>query len=266
MITNSATSARPLGVVLFQGGSELDGQPVVAIATGFARPTSNEKTGNLVATWILRADVDPVTATHAAADVSVCGRCPLRGIVERDATGRTTNRLRACYVRVGQAPRAVFDAWQRGRYEPFDQRKHLDLFQGRMLRLGSYGDPVAIPFRVWSPLLAVVDGHCGYTHQWRNGRFWRFRECCMASVESLADARLAQEAGWRTFRTTAPGEQPVRREIRCPASAEAGKRLTCEACGACNGANGRPQRASVVIAAHGAPPTLRSYARLIDSD
>ena len=29
--------------------------------------------------------------------------------------------------------------------QPYDARQHLALFAGRMLRLGSYGDPVAAP-------------------------------------------------------------------------------------------------------------------------
>ena len=38
-------------------------------------------------------------------------------------------------------------------------------------------------------------------------------------------------------------------EVRCPASEEAGRKLTCEECKACGGADGR--KSSIVIQAHG---------------
>lgn len=257
----SATGTQPLGLVLYEGRSELDGQPIVAIATGFRRPSSNQKTGNLLQSWILRSDVNPVQAIHTGRDASVCGSCPLRGLLERQQR-RIVNRRRACYVAIHQAPLSVYQAYRRGRYEPFDVGQHLALFQGRMLRLGSYGEPVAAPYSVWSPLLRVARGWTGYTHAWRQGRFWRFRRFLMASCETLADAEQARSRGWRTFRSAAQGEHPARGEFHCPASAEKGHRLTCEACGACDGANGSPNRASVLIWAHGSPATLASYSRL----
>lgn len=265
MITNRATATRrPLGVILYQGPSSLDGEPVVTIATGLQSASDNRKTGDMIQTWIIRSDVNPFAAIHSGLDASVCGDCPLRGVIERNGP-QSTNRRRACYVAVHQAPLAVFQAYQRGRYEPFDVRQHLNLFRNRMLRIGSYGDPVAVPFSVWSPLVAVAAGHTGYTHAWRETRFWRYRRILMASCESLDDATAAHARGWRTFRTGPIGELPVRGEFRCPASAEEGKRLTCERCGACNGANANPGRASVLIQAHGSPATLGSYRRMLDS-
>jgi hypothetical protein len=110
-------------------------------------------------------------------------------------------------------------------------------------------------------LAKVVSGRTGYTHQWRIGRFWRFRQLVMASVETSEDARLAWSRDWRTFRTAPKGEQPAHGEFACPASAEQGHRLTCAQCKACNGADGAPDRASVVIWAHGSPATISSYRR-----
>ncbi len=263
-LSDATAHTKPLGVVLYEGPSEIDGQPIVCIATGFRRRTANNKTGDMVQTWILRSDVNPFAAIHNGQDESVCGDCPLRGILESARGGRhnTVNRRRACYVNVHQAPRAVFQAYQRGRYEPFDRRWHLGLFRGRMLRLGAYGDPCAIPYSVWSMLVNVADGRTGYTHQWRQRRFWRFRRIVMASVESLADAKESQSRGWRTFRTASKGEPTAPGEFHCPASEEQGKRLTCEQCGACNGADSKPGRASVLIAVHGSPAVLSSYRRL----
>jgi hypothetical protein len=70
------------------------------------------------------------------------------------------------------------------------------------------------------------------------------------AADSEADATAAHALGWRTFRVAMPGDlarMPV--ESICPASAEAGKKLTCAQCLACSGATGR--RGSIVIAAHG---------------
>ena len=75
---------------------------------------------------------------------------------------------------------------------------------------------------------------------------------------AASDAREAQSRGWRTFRSAPSGEIVAPGEFHCPASAEQGKRRTCELCGACNGANGNPNRASVLIWAHGSPATLGS--------
>jgi hypothetical protein len=234
----------------------------VVIATGFQRSSANPKTGDMLQTWILRRDIAPFQAIHNGADASICGDCPLRGILEQsNGQFATVNRRRSCYVNVHQTPTAVYHAFTRGRYEAFGRRHHLHLFEGKMLRIGSYGDPVAAPYTMWSTIAKVAQGRTGYTHQWRNGRFWRFRSLVMASVESIDDASLAWSRGWRTFRTAPIGEQPAPGEFSCPASAEQGHRLTCEQCGACNGANDSPGRASVLIQAHGSPATVSSYRR-----
>ena len=88
-----AHSHRPLGLILFDGPSMIDGEPIVVIATGFKRSSANPKTGDMLQTWILRRDVAPFAAIHNGADASICGDCPLRGIIERsDCKHRTVNR------------------------------------------------------------------------------------------------------------------------------------------------------------------------------
>ena len=76
----------------------------------------------------------------------------------------------------------------------------------------------------------------------------------MASADSPADAVLAQSMGWRTFRVGMWGEVERDRaalsESLCPASEQAGKKLTCETCLACDGA-GTAKRGSIFIPAHG---------------
>lgn len=38
---------------------------------------------------------------------------------------------------------------------------------GLPVRLGTYGDPAAVPTVVWQTVLAQSAMHTGYTHQWR---------------------------------------------------------------------------------------------------
>jgi hypothetical protein len=239
------TSTKQNGFILYQGPSELDGAPIVCIATGFAKPSANTKTGAEIQTWILRADLNPYAATQNGADASICGACKHRGTI---ADGR--NVARTCYVRITMGgPAAVWRAYRAGSYREASWSTIVDQVRGRMLRLGSYGDPAAVPAVIWQDLAAVAAAHTGYTHQWRVRS--DLRALCMASVDSVAEYLEAKAAGWRTFRVRALAHKTLASEVTCPASAEAGHKTTCSACKACGGTSSRA-RADIVIAAHGA--------------
>lgn len=121
------------------------------------------------------------------------------------------------------------------------------------LRIGAYGDPAAVPARVWRELLQVCRaGHTGYTHQWHRraltgGSWWR--EHMMASVDSPVQAALATAMGWRYFRTDGTsGGGPAAGELHCPAVA---RDAQCATCQLCRGRGGLATRApSVWIATH----------------
>jgi hypothetical protein len=240
------------GAVIFNGPSELDGAPIVVIATGLAAGSANAKTGAMVQVWILRADQAPQEAAHSGADASICGDCPHRG---RIVDGRNVDRT--CYVTLFQGPRSVYSAWQRGIYsdaaaDPYSAAASLErvrIGEGRMVRLGAYGDPAAVPEHVWDALLHKAAGWTGYTHQWRVAD--HMQRWCMASVDSEAEHIEAEAAGWRTFRVRTATEQLTQRERVCPASEEAGKLTTCAACQACSGRDGRGH-SSIAIIVHGA--------------
>ena len=83
----------------------------------------------------------------------------------------------------------------------------------------------------------------------------------MASVESLEDAALAQSMGWRTFRVDAKDSLPIKGEALCPASDEAGNKLTCAECLACAGSDGR--RGNVMIPVHGSASRIKFFDRRI---
>lgn len=233
------------GYILWEGASLLDGAPIVVIATGFAQKSSNRKTGGMIQTYILRRDVDPVAAVNSGRDASICGDCPHRGTSDGQR-----NSGRTCYVNVGQGALAVYRAYKRGTYPLWDGYG-VNL---RKVRLGTYGDPAAAPAHIWQSLLHGSTGHTGYTHQWRNPNAAHLRSLCMASADSPADAVLAQSMGWRTFRVGMWGEVERDRagltESLCPASEQAGKKLTCDTCLACDGA-GTAKRGSIFIPAHG---------------
>ena len=243
------------GAILWRGPSLIDGAPIVVIAVGLSNASSNRKTGAMLQTYILREDIDPNHAARVGADASICGDCPHRGKLKQMPDYTLRNVGRTCYVNIGQGPLGVWRAYKRGRYI---EATDIDaLGAGRVVRLGTYGDPAAVPAYVWARLTHHATGRTGYTHQWRNvnGRMpWdhvqALKGLCMASADTEQDATDAQALGWRTFRVAMPGDlarTPV--EAICPASKEAGKKLTCAQCLACSGATGR--RGSIVIRAHG---------------
>jgi len=246
------------GYIIYEGPSLLDAEPIVVIATGFDSGSSNRKTGDMIQTYILRAHLPPTDAAQTGADYSICGNCPHRGKVVTDKPGRgrkpkPKNVGRTCYVNLGQGPLAVYRAYWRGAYPRWDGTG----VSGRMVRLGTYGDPAVVPISVWDALLLDADGHTGYTHQWHTTIGQAYRKYCMASVDSPAEAEIARAKGWRTFRVGMPSHpgREAKVEALCPASAEAGKKLTCAQCMACNGAGvpgeGETRRASIFIPAHG---------------
>lgn len=231
---------RPNGLLLYQGKSQFDGKPIIAVAVGLAVKSNNVKTGNMVQTYILRSDVSPTNAVRLGQDASICGDCTHRG----DGTGKG----RTCYVEVGRGPLSVFHAYQRGMYPAGTLRQIAEAGAGRVIRLGSYGDPAAVSAKVWKALVSKSEAHTGYTQRWRTAE--EFKSLCMASVNTEEDALEARAAGWRTFRVAMPNQvAKMKTESTCPASAEAGKILTCAACKACSGADGR--KGSIVIQPHG---------------
>jgi hypothetical protein len=234
-------SGRPVrGVVLYRGPSMLDGAPIVVIAiTKFSK---NRKTGNMVQTYILRADVDPVAAVRLGYDGSICGDCKHRG----DGTGRG----RSCYVNLGQGPLRVFKSFTLGDYPAVSPVNPVwkEIVSGRVVRIGSYGDPAALPVGFWFSVVSGADSWTGYTHQWlvRDD----LRALCMASVDSPAEFDRAQADGWRTFRVRAPEHELFSEEVDCVSL----KGVSCADCRLCRG--GAIRAKSIAIPAHGGKAVL----------
>jgi hypothetical protein len=210
--------------VFYRGPSLIDGAPIVGVAVYSDR---NGKTGRVLQTYIIRADMNPLEASKTGADVSICGTCPLRGTPTADPA-RKQAAGRRCYVNLGQGPLSVFRALERGRYADVDPAA---IGAGRMVRVGTYGDPAAIPGEVWDAMLSQATTWTAYTHQ----KPWR-PDIAMQSAEDYHDAALHWHAGRRTFRViTGLGDIDHNHEILCPASKEAGRRVQCAACKLCKG-------------------------------
>ena len=224
--------------VIYRGPSLLDGAPIVVVAIFSKR---NKKTGGMVQTYIIREDINPLEASKTGEDFSICGTCVHRGTATADPAAKQA-KMRTCYVVLGQGPLVVFRSYHQGLYEPADPAA---IGRGRMVRLGTYGDPAAVPSHVWDALLSEAAGWTGYSHQ--SG----YRpEMVMQSADTYAQALAFWQAGARTFRVVLNvSEIDPAREVLCPASKEAGKRTTCEACKLCAGLATRSPK-SVAIVQH----------------
>ena len=162
------------------------------------------------------------------------------------ATGQAINRT--CYVTLAHGPLGKYKAYLKGSYDyalGHDKIRALGL--GRMVRLGTYGDPSAVPQFIWDSLLSACDGWTSYTH----GKDNVDPKVHMTSADSLTQAQKAWAKGERTFRVIASLQSLAKaKEILCPASVEAGQRSTCAKCKLCSGTSSSSPK-SVAIVAHG---------------
>jgi hypothetical protein len=253
-----STVKKPTGYVLWEGASLIDGLPIVAIATISSR---NKKTGRMLQTWILRSDIDPITANRTGADYSICGKCPLRGEANHSKTSGIADN-RGCYVQIGQAPASVYRTYKKGNYPKAIVYANL-LFPpnvaskggkcigyGEIVRLGAYGDPAAVPAEIWDMLTKFSNGWTGYTHQ--SGFIASAPiDKCMVSADSAIDAMQAWGKGYRTFRIVSDTSEVIKaKEVICPATPEGGSKATCADCRLCMGSSKTGK--SVAVVAHGA--------------
>lgn len=242
------------GVILYRGASLIDGAPIVVVAVKPAGRV-NVKTGNMLQTYIIREDLDPLEAVRTGADESVCGGCKHRG----DGTGKG----RTCYVTLHTAPLAVYRAYKRGAYgtDVISGAEVAEYGRDWMVRLGTYGDPLAAPLTIWTELTRYAAGFTGYTHQWKGYTGHAAKFLTMASVETEAEAREATKAGWRYYRVRPAGQAASTLEglpeIDCPSL----QGVQCVDCGLCSGLT-RAKARSVSIELHGGVAQKANGARL----
>lgn len=239
--------------IIYNGPSLIDGKPIIVV--GIIK-SGNTKTGNMLQTHIIRADINPLEASKTGEDYSICGNCKHKG-KSTDNPDKKQAINRTCYVNIGQGPTVVFKAFKNGKYP--DQSQNPEYIQnmgrGKMVRLGTYGDPSAVPGTVWDNLLMHSAGHTGYTHQHDINKPADYQRM-MYSADTAQEAQEAHEKGYRTFRVIpvkqwqeSPNKAILAGEILCPASEEAGKRVTCDKCKLCTGSSKSGK--SIAIVAHG---------------
>ena len=230
------------GAIIWAGPSLIDGSPIALILTGIKYPSHNLKTGDELQTWIIPDNgVSPQDNINNGNDYSVCGNCVHRPYLKPK---------QHCYVKAWQAAHKVWQCYDRNGYEKLNNKiiENNPRIKFTPLRLGSYGDPAAVPYIGWYRILKHIKKFTGYTHQW-DQKFYnpKLSKYCMASVESLKESKKAISKNMRYFRVTDKLDRN-KKELICPASKEAGRKLNCINCNACNGT--ASTRRNVVIVAH----------------
>lgn len=227
---------KAIGIIIYEGPSAIDDEPIVVIANGFKK-SGNRKTGKeTIQTWIIRQDIAPVDALAEGEDYSVCGDCFHR-------------HARSCYVNPMHGPTQVYNAYHNGSYVKATPEA-LEAFRGQYVRFGSYGDPAAVPVSVWRSIAEVADRWTGYTHAWRNCDP-ELKHYCMASCDLEDEVYLARKKGFKPFYVRQEGEPIPAGMFVCPASDEAGKKRTCADCTACQGGEYRERQGTPTLLAHG---------------
>jgi len=228
---------KPLGIILYNGDSLFDGERIVVIATGVFNKTENVKTGNMIQIWILRADIPPILAAKLGEDKSICGNCKHR-----------FTRMNSCYVNLAHGPMNIYKAYHRNRYVPYTSDM-IKYFVGKNVRIGSYGDPSAVPIKVWKDICSVAFNFTGYSHQWKTCD-QELKKYCLASTDSKKEHFEALQLGWRSFRIRLQDSPVLENEFICPASKEGGEKTNCSTCGLCGGLSVKTSK-NVTIIAHG---------------
>lgn len=223
--------------ILWRGASEIDGKPIVCVATGVGRPSQNAKTGPMVQIFVMVDGKLPMDAIKDGSHDSVCGSCPHRG--------GPGNGVRTCYVNVAKSVQGIGRKLMAEGYPSPSPLECLSSLKGKRVRVGAYGDPGALPNAVLEPIMAISGSWTGYTRRWRERP--DLAGWLMASCDTEAEREEAKALGWRTFRILCGEESPdVGEEVMCP---NITKGKLCFECGLCCGMNREAK--DVCIPAHG---------------
>jgi len=217
------------GFIIHEGVK--NGEKFAVIAT---LKTSNRKTGNMVQVWILLADHSPVDGVKSGLDAStICLGCKF-------ASGN------GCYVNVGQAPNSIWKAYKANKYNHLSPFLYANIFNGRKVRFGAYGNPSLIPLSIVKAITEASDGWTGYFHDWKempSSKATAYGSYFMASTETNDSVRRAKAKSLRFFHVSP--EQP-KNTIECLADSRG---LSCDKCQLCKG--NRLSAKSIWINPHG---------------
>jgi len=228
------------GAILYDGPSRINGEPIFAVMT---YRSENIKTGDIPQVWILTKE-HPHEARKTGHDAAVCGGC-----IFASNRGCYVNWMELKNIKTGYENKRYSDwmhaAWWFRRNAP------------QVVRIGAYGDPVAVPIEVWDRLSSIHPNPeiIGYTQMWRSPLARGYERFCMASVKSPQEREQARNAGWRTFRVALPEDATCAQgQITCPASVSEEFEDTCKGCRVCSNALVAPD---VAVTVHGNIPNLR---------
>jgi hypothetical protein len=205
----------------------------------------NRKLGDMFQVWII-----PTTGPFPENQIANCWDCPL--------TPKASGGNGGCYV-----PRIpLYGLWRQLENKEIPSwQGDTELFRGRKVRFGAWGDPVLVPLAIVERIVGASSGHTGYTHFWRLPQFQPYRKYFMASVHSAQEAQLAHSMGWRFYlvsrKPVLQAELPMK-TITCP-NEKTG--VTCERCPVpCDGAGGKMRLVSISASPHGNTAVTRSKA------
>jgi len=281
MSISKVTKPKPSNVILYEGPSLIDGSPIVVILTGLSQVSSNAKTGDsdnqMLQTWVLRSDnINPIEASRRGLDTGIWGSCPHKGTPNLEKkTGWADDR--SCYVNLLFAPSRIYATYRKGGYKRITPEQISEVGKGRMIRLGSYGDPASAPSWVFNALISQAKGHTGYSHasgiKGMDGKTIKIDHSLMVSADSKHQAQYQQALHKRrTFRVIdvktwqAQGKAALlKTEVLCPASTEGYREgVTCSSCGLCNGSNVDNSRSiNAGINGKATPVTLRKSVAIV---
>ena len=103
-------------VCIYDGPSLGDGAHIVVLLSGLATPSINTKTGDMIQTYIVLADMAPDVAAQTGEDVSICGACNFRPVAVKLAKSIGENWIE-CYVDKIRGPAGAWKSWDAGRVE-----------------------------------------------------------------------------------------------------------------------------------------------------
>ena len=203
------------GFLIYEGSK--NGEKYAVIAT---LKTSNRKTGNMIQLWIILSDYSPVDGVKSGLDAStICTGCKF-------ASGN------GCYVNVGQAPNSIWKAYKANKYPKLDPFLYDNVFNGRKVRFGAYGNPSLIPLSIIKMITESCEGWTGYFHDWSKmskERALAYGKYFMASTETNDSVRRAKEKNLRFFHVSPTQPKDT---IECLSDSRG---LSCDQCQLCKG-------------------------------
>ena len=209
------------------------------VITGFKKTSNNRKTGEMLQTYLLNKST---LTSEPKIFGAKCSACPM---------------VSKCYVNHDkQSVRRTIKKLLNGEntsYKFSSLQEVLPLLRGQFVRLGTYGDPSALPIEDLKKITAASDGWTGYTHFFKEIDS-DYSLYLMASVESLEGELLAHALGYLTFRVLLKEDETLEvsySSIQC-LNVENEKTLVtlqCVDCLICSGTKGRGKK-SVYIEEH----------------